>query len=95
MRRSQGFDVVPGQQLFDIGLFVPVCDGCQDARQISMRLDHVEFAGFDEGCDDGPVLRPGIVTSEERIFAVQGNGANGTFDGIVVELDATVVEEPA
>lgn len=36
MRRSHGFDVVPGQQLVDIGLFVPACDGCQDGGQISV-----------------------------------------------------------
>jgi len=95
MRRSHGFDVVPGQQLFDICLFVPACDGCQDTRQISMRFDAIEFAGLDQGRDDGPVLSAGIMSGEERVFAVQSDGANGALDRVVVEFDAAIVEEPA
>ena len=60
-----------------------------------MGLDPVEFTGLDQGRDDGPVLCAGIVTREERILSVQGDGTYGAFDGIVVEFDATVVEEPA
>ena len=95
MRWSYGFGVVPGQQLVDVVLFVSTCDGGQDAGQIAVWVDPVEFAGFDQGRDDGPVLCAGIMSGEERVFAVQGNGADGSFDGIVVELDAAVVQEPA
>ena len=37
-----------------------------------MRLDPVEFAGFDQGRDDGPVLCASVVPGEERVFAVRG-----------------------
>ncbi len=60
-----------------------------------MGLDPVEIAGLDQGRDDGPVLRAGIVPREERVFAVKGDGTDGAFDGIVVELNATVGKEQA
>jgi len=34
VRRSHVLGVIPWQQLIDVGLFVPACDGCQDVRQI-------------------------------------------------------------
>ena len=58
-----------------------------------MRFDPVEFACFDQRRDDRPVLRPCVVTSEECVFAVEGNGADGSLDGVVVEFDLTVIEE--
>jgi hypothetical protein len=70
VRRSHGFGVVPRQQLFDVRLFVSASNGDQDTGQIAMGFNPVEFAGFDQGRDDGPVLRAGIVTCEERVFAV-------------------------
>ena len=60
-----------------------------------MGLDPIEFAGLDQGGDDGPVLRPGIVSGEERIFAVEGYGTDGALDWIVVEFDAAIGEEQA
>ena len=30
---------VPGQQLFDLGLFVPGCDGCEGFIEIVVRID--------------------------------------------------------
>jgi len=58
-----------------------------------MLFDPVEFTGPDQGRDDGPVLSASIKSGEEGVLSVQGNGANGEFDRIVVELDATVVKE--
>ena len=58
-----------------------------------MWLDPVEFAGLDQGRDDGPVLRAGIMASEERVFAVQGNWPDCALDGVGIQFDATVVEE--
>ncbi len=58
-----------------------------------MRLCGVEFAGLDKGGDGGPVFYAGIVTGEEGILAVQGDGANGPLDGVVVEFDAAIGEE--
>lgn len=95
MRGSHGFGVVPRQQFFDVRLFVPTCDGCQDTRQIAMRFDPVEFTGLDQGRDDGPVLCACIMSCEERVFTVQSAEADAALDRFVVEFDAAIVEEQA
>ena len=59
-----------------------------------MWIDRVDLAGFDQRRDDAPVSGPGIMTCEERVFAVQGDGANGAFDGVIIDLDATVGPAP-
>ena len=52
-------------------LFVPIDDGSECCGQIGMGLDGSEFAGLDQRGDDGPVFRPGVVTGEDGVFAVQ------------------------
>jgi hypothetical protein len=49
------------------------------------RVDVVEFAGLDERSDGGPVFGAAIRSREQRIFPVERDGADGAFDGIVVE----------
>jgi hypothetical protein len=71
-------------------LFVACGDGGQDTCQIAMRLNPVEFTGFDQGRDDGPVLCASIMSSEERVFAVERYGTDGAFNGVVIEFDAAV-----
>ena len=61
--------------------------------QVNMGLDGVEFAGFDQRGDGGPVCRTGIVTGEESVLSVLGDGSDGSLDGVVVHFDATVGEE--
>ena len=60
-----------------------------------MRLDPVEFAGLDQGRDDGPVLCSRIMTREECVFTVQGDGTDGALDRVVIELDAAIAREQA
>ena len=60
-----------------------------------MGIDVVHLAGLDERGDDGPVFGPGVVACKEGVLAVQGDGADGAFDGVVVDLDAAIVEEAA
>ena len=71
------------------------CDGRQDPGQIAMWLDPVEFASLDQGRDDCPVLCASIMSCEERVFAVEGNGTDCAFDGIVIDFDAAITEEQA
>ena len=75
-------------------LFVPCGYGGEDIRQISVRLNPVQFACFNQRRDDGPVFCAFLVASEERIFSVKRNGSYGAFDGIVVDLDATIAQKP-
>ena len=60
-----------------------------------MGVDPVEFAGLDQGSDDGSVLGAAIGAGEECIFPIQGQRADGAFDGIGIDLDAAVVQEEA
>ena len=59
-----------------------------------MRVDAAEFAVRDQSGDDGPVVSSAIGTGEERVLAVERNGSDRTFDGVGVDLDPTVIEEP-
>ena len=94
MLRSDGVGAVPGQQRVDVGLFVACGDGRQDAGQIAVGFGSVEFAGLDKGGDDGPILRASIVSGEERVFAVECDGADRSLSGVGIQLDAAIVEEP-
>jgi hypothetical protein len=60
-----------------------------------MWIDAVHLAGFDHRGDDGPVFGTGIVTGEEGVLSVQGDGADGAFDGVAVDFDAAVGQEAA
>jgi hypothetical protein len=53
-------------------LLVTVDDGSEDAGEIAVRFDVVQFAGLDERRDHSPVLRTGIMTGKERVFALSG-----------------------
>src|SRR5262249_49494559 len=65
----------------------------EDVGEVGLRIDAVQFAGFDERSNAGPVLRAMIVTGEERILAIKYHRANASFDDVGVELDAAVIEE--
>ena len=73
---------------------MPIYDCCESAGHPGMRIDSVEFAGLDQRGDDSPVLGSGIVACEECVFSVQSDGADGALDGVVVDLDASVCQEP-
>jgi hypothetical protein len=76
-------------------LFVPASNGCQDGGQIAVGLNPIEFAGLDQGRDDGPVLCACVMTCEECVFAVEGNGADRALDRIAVDFDAAIFKETA
>ena len=60
-----------------------------------MGIDAVHLTGLDQRGDDGPVFSSGVVSCEQGVLAVQGDGADGAFDGVVVDLDAAIGEEAA
>ena len=53
-----------------------VDDGCEDAGQVAMWFDKVQFAGLDERREHGPVLRSGIVASKECVLTLQCDGVD-------------------
>jgi len=56
-------------------------------------VDAVELAGLDQRSDDGPVLGAATGACEEGILPGEGEGPDRALDDVVVQLDATVVEE--
>ena len=63
--------------------------------EVGLRVDAVQLAGFDERSDDRPVFGPAVGAGEERVLPRQGQGTDGPLDDVVVQLDASVVEEEA
>jgi len=47
----------------------------------------------DERRDDGPVVTAFIGASEQGVLAVEGQRADRALDGIVVEIDTTIIQE--
>lgn len=70
---SHNLAVAPRQELADLALPMPVQDGGDGPGQVTARLDPVQFAGFYEGSEDGPILGPGFVTGEEAVLATDGD----------------------
>ena len=52
--------------------------------QPRMWVDGIEFAAFDECCDDGPVIAAFIRSGEQRVFAAQCQRSDAAFDGVAV-----------
>lgn len=88
-----GCGVGPGEKIVDTGLWVAVDDPGKDVGEVSLGIDSVELGGFDQRGDDGPVFAAAIGTGEERVLAIEGNGADRTFDNVGVDLDAAIVDE--
>lgn len=68
-------------------------NGGQHARQIAMRFNAIQFVRLDQGGKDRPVLSHGVVSSEQRVFPVQGDWADCPLDGIGAQFHATIVEK--
>ena len=66
---------------------------CEHVGEVCLRIDAVQFTGFNERSDTGPIFGPVIVASEECIFSIQNNRADASLDNVGVELDAAVIEE--
>lgn len=60
-------------------------DDSEDAGQVAMRLGFVQLTGLDEGREHGPVLGDCVMAREERVFALQGDGADCALHGALSE----------
>ena len=54
----------------------------EDVGEVGLRINGIEFAGFDQRCDDGPMLGSSIGAGEERIFPIQCNRPDAALDDI-------------
>jgi|TARA_R110000824_G_scaffold391723_1_gene589680 hypothetical protein len=65
-------------------------EGC---GQPGVRVDADEFAVLDERGDHGPVIATLVGSGEQGIFAIEGERADGAFDGVIVEIEAAIIKE--
>ncbi|MET4177263.1 hypothetical protein ABIB99_008387 [Bradyrhizobium sp. LA6.1] len=61
--------------------------------KISVGLDAVQFAGFDQRTEHRPALSAAVAAGKEVVFTPQRYGTDRAFDRICVELDAAVMQE--
>ena len=81
---------VPGQEFLD-AVDRMVGDAGQHVAEIRFGIETVEFGGADQAVDRGGAFAAGIGAGEQVVLAAQSDGAQGTFGGVVVDLDAAVV----
>jgi hypothetical protein len=70
----------------------PVNDPGQDIGEIGERIDVVNLASLDQGRDDSPMLAPPSDPANSA-FLAELDATDRSFDGIVVEFDASVIDE--
>src|SRR3981189_947921 len=85
--------ICPRQQLIDIAVGMTSDDAREDVGQIRERVDVVQLAGLDRGRDGGPMFGAPVRAGEQRILPAERDRADGALDGVVVELDAAVIDE--
>jgi len=64
----------------------------RNASETTACIDAVEFGRFDEGVDDSGAFAAGIGAREEPVLAAEGYTPDGSFSGIVIDLDAAIME---
>ena len=82
----------PGEEFVDPVDRV-IGDAGENVAEVFFRIELVESGGFDEGVDSGGTLAAGIGAGEEIVLAAEGYAAQGSLGGVVVDLDAAVIDE--
>lgn len=68
-------------------------EASQRSGQPGVRIDAGELAVFDERGDHRPVVAALVGACEQGVLAVESQRPDGTLDGVVIEIDAAIVEE--
>ena len=84
---------VPWHELVDPACWVALRNGLQFCLEVGVGFDAVQFAGLDQRGDAAPGAATLVMTREERIFPVQGNGPDYPLDHVAVHLDGPVLKE--
>jgi len=71
--------VGPRKELVDLTVRMAIDDPGEDVGQVGERIDLVQFAGLDQGCDDGLMLGTAVRACEQRIFAVERDRTDRAF----------------
>lgn len=72
---------------------MPVDDPGQDVGEIGERIDVVDLAGFNQGGDDRPVFGATVGSGKQCVLATELDATDRSFDCIVVEFDAAVIDK--
>ena len=83
----------PGGEFGEAAVRPAVDELAKHVGEVSLGVDAVQLAGFDQRGENGPVFGTQIVTGKQRILAIEGNRPDRTLDGIGVDLDPAVIEE--
>ena len=67
----------------------------QHVLEVGERLDAIEFCSGQQRRDGRPARCTAVGTGEEMVLAAKRDRADRSFDRVVVELDASVIEEAA
>jgi hypothetical protein len=81
------------QELVDPRCWVTIGEAFERGGQPCVRVDVVEFAVFDQRGDHRPVVAAFVGAGEQGVLAIEGERTDGALDSVVVEIDATIVEE--
>jgi hypothetical protein len=81
------------QQLIDVAVEMTADDPGEDVGEISERVDVIQFTGFDQGGDGGPMPGAAVRTCEQCILSIERDRAHRTLDDVVIQFDAAVAEE--
>jgi hypothetical protein len=85
---------VPGQELTQpIDLDGAGDDPLDHVGEVCLRIDAVQFARVDERRQDRPTFAARGRAGEQGIAAAKDNGPDSALAGIVVDLDASVIDE--
>src|SRR6202035_937531 len=86
---------VPRQKFVEAAGGMTVGHALQDVSEPGKGLDVVELCGGNEGADGCPSDTATIGAREQMVFAPKRDRPDGALDGVIVELDAAVMEEAA
>jgi hypothetical protein len=65
----------------------------EHGAKVSVGLDAVQLAGFDQRTEDRPAYSAAVAPGKEVVLAPERHGADRAFDRIGVELDAAILQE--
>lgn len=85
---------IPRQEFVNPALFMTGDDCPERGGEVGKRINGTELARLYERGNCPPVLCSSVMSSKQGILPAQGNRPDGSFDGIVVDLDPTVCVGP-
>lgn len=85
---------MPGHEFVDTAVGPAIDEAGQQLGEVALRVDAVQLACLDQGGEIRPAAAPLIAAGEQGVLSADHQGPDGALDGVGVELDAAIVEEP-